>query len=150
MRSLLRTNCIRKDDLIASGLPSFPPTANGTEKEHFVQLSVIIREHHAYYQDSSFRDGVEKLMILRDHFNFKRNIFCVQSNVNDEKELVTRRYLRNHRHLPSITSELWNYIHEAAPRVHKHIDRTKDVHIRVLKKLNAYVDWLESLPLRAE
>lgn len=68
----LVTSCIRKGNLQASTKVKFPKEISGatnTDKDHFVQLDVIIHCHAAHYSTLQFRHGVRKLMILRDHYN---------------------------------------------------------------------------------
>lgn len=142
---ILVTECIRKENLNASELPSFPAQRPGTEKEHFVQLNVVIRSHYDHYASKSFQAGVNALMAMRDHFNRPNNIFCVPPELNKTKRLMTEAYLKGHSKLPKMPDSLRLYIKEAAPVALKHIANLSEVAQEVRDSLTAYVNWLAQL-----
>lgn len=149
------TVCIRKQDINATPLEHFPKPRSSKpsniDREHFLQLDVIISKHHIVYAQKNFQTGVRTLLILRQDFNEPENVFCVSKDINHEKKIFTECFL-NGTSLPGpISDELRLYIKEASdvalPYVKKLMrswDKEDDIQV-VLSELKKYVQWLQSL-----
>jgi hypothetical protein len=143
---LLVTDCIRKDSLNPTLLVGFPNN-NNNQKEHFVQLDVIIVAHSKKYGTKDFNTAVHVLMNLRDHFNQPGNVFCLPRELNKAKRNLTRMYLNgiDASTVPPISKRLHNYINLATVEATIHIGNTPDVNQTFKNQLRGYVDWLGNL-----
>ena len=148
---LLITDCVKKKRLKASELEIDVDGDGPIEKEHFVQLNVIIASHYKHYGDGKFSDGVRKLMILRDHYNLPDNLYEVPRSINMEKRNITDYYIKrfNRNEIASrldISNELAVYIQSAYRFVAAHIElQGSETVSNVREDFMEYVNWLESL-----
>lgn len=153
---MLVTDCIRKHKLPSDAVTSlrhFPADQDGTLREHFIELDVIIYYHDCFYSTNSFSNGVRSLMLLRNYCNSRGNVFSVSSMTNEDKKTITQYYLKcceKKRKLQNqpITNTLRKYIKEAAPVVNIFIQiliNRHEVKQKMLLKLVHYVKWLQQL-----
>jgi hypothetical protein len=112
---LLNTACIRKESY-ASAIGF---NEANLQKEHFIELQVIIAQHAEVYKEFNFSRGVAVLLFLRDEFNNRYNVFQVPKRVNDEKNLLTRHYLQGFG-MKAVSNDLRFYIDKVANSVLTH------------------------------
>ncbi|KAF2070606.1 hypothetical protein CYY_008082 [Polysphondylium violaceum] len=89
---LLNTHCIRKTHIPNEQVIDH---LGGTVREHFVELQVIIKVHYNDYKDKTFKDGIQKLLELRNKFNGPGNVFHTTAEINELKKKITEIYLQN-------------------------------------------------------
>eukprot|EP01113_Clastostelium_recurvatum_P048192 TRINITY_DN8723_c0_g2_i1.p1 TRINITY_DN8723_c0_g2~~TRINITY_DN8723_c0_g2_i1.p1 ORF type:complete len:107 (-),score=17.23 TRINITY_DN8723_c0_g2_i1:211-531(-) len=86
---LLGTPCLRQHEIHPTDLKEFPLES----KEHYVELSVIMKEHYHVYKMETFKVGSATLYHLRNDFNSHHNVFWSSKQVNSEKQEATECYL---------------------------------------------------------
>jgi hypothetical protein len=144
----LSAACVRKKPKNAYKLPSFK---NGI-KEHFVEGQVIVRCHYKGYKKVEFHNGVKKLMYLRDHSNLSGNVIYCSEEVNQEKNRITRYYVKKMIQNPNSAiipiqnceASFKRYVKEGGPVAREHYKEIEMNKI-TLDAVENYISWLEKV-----
>ena len=131
----------------------YPNVKGVFEKEHMVELELLICLHHIAYKDEFFKDAVEPLQKLRNHFNQKDNLFKVPKkqvpqtgkSINKEKHNITVYYISKEQpRLQMISPELKGYLTKAVARAITHAERLdNDIKPAIKERILHYLVWLQ-------